>query len=309
MKSSKKSTSSFRPLLMANWKMSLLHSEATRVAKTFVKMSTSLAEDVDLIICPTFTSLSAVGRVLQDTHIALGAQDVFWEEKGSYTGEVSVAQLMELGVTHVILGHSERRQHVGETNDIVNRKLLAVVRHGLTPILCVGETTEERRTGQQDRIVSEQIRRAFQNVRPPSGNQQFVVAYEPIWAIGSGEPCDPQEAVRMAEVIHYALLELYDEHVLRDTIRITYGGSVTAVNVRSYIGPTAMHGALVGGASLDPDSFLAMTEAVAPRDVFVASARVPHKHSSTNAQRHQQKQRRVFSQRRRTQTRSRRTKK
>lgn len=274
------------PMLIANWKMNLTLRESLKAAHGLVRDLGDLGMQVSLVVCPSHIAVAQVGRALEGTDIALGAQDVYWEDKGSYTGEVSAPDLRELGVRYIIIGHSERRTNLGETDDMVNRKVLAAVRHGLTPIVCVGEHADERRLGHQELVVTRQVQAAFRNVRPPFRGKEFVIAYEPLWAISGsgGEACDPKEAGRMAEVIQYALLELYDERIVRDTIRILYGGSATALNVRSYLSHPPISGSLIGGASLAPASFLAMAAASAPRDT--SHGLLQHKKHPSRSRRH-----------------------
>lgn len=249
---------------MANWKMNLAVEESASLAGQLAKSARELTRAADVVLCPSFPALPRVLRQIAQTDIALGAQDVFWEDEGNFTGEVSVRQLRELHCAYVIVGHSERRRLLGETDEMIRKKTSAVIRNNVTPILCVGESNDERRSGRQELVVASQVKEALANIRPPFLAQRIVIAYEPMWAIASGEACDPAEAKRMGEVITYALLELYDSPLVRDNFRITYGGSVTADNIKEYVDFDPLEGVLVGGASLNAESFLGMARAVIP---------------------------------------------
>jgi triosephosphate isomerase len=184
---------------------------------------------------------------------ALGAQDVHWEEKGAFTGEVSPPMLQALRVAYVIVGHSERRQHFGETDATVARKLRAVFRHDMTPILCVGETDDEREAGRATDVVIGQVREDLSKVGPDEA-ARLVIAYEPVWAIGTGKACSPADAGEATRAIRDVLETMYSSDVA-ETVRVQYGGSVKAGNVREFMGHPEIDGALVGGASLDPEEF------------------------------------------------------
>jgi triosephosphate isomerase len=253
-----------RPIIMGNWKMNLGLAAAAELARQIAKGAPPLAQDVDLVVCPSFAALERVRAMIGESPVALGAQDVFWEGEGNYTGEVSVNELQQLDAGYVIVGHSERRKHLGETNDMIQGKVSAVIRRGLSPILCVGETMAERQAGKHALTVEEQVKTAFASVRPPFRTQEIVVAYEPAWAIASGEPCDPAEARRMVELIYYVLLEIFPQSLLRDRFRICYGGSVTPKNIAQYVDREMIHGVLVGGASLKAEDFLGLAKAVLP---------------------------------------------
>ncbi|MFB3738358.1 MAG: triose-phosphate isomerase [Candidatus Velamenicoccus archaeovorus] len=243
-----------RPVVAANWKMHKTHLEAIRdVQKLSYLLDKDDAERVEVVICPAFTALRAVQTLIESDRLPyrLGAQDVHWEEKGAFTGEVSPPMLEALRCAYVIVGHSERRQLFGETDETVNRKVRAVLRHGMTPILCVGESLEERDAGATDDTVVRQVRRALQGV----GEQDaagLVVAYEPIWAIGTGRSAEPADAGEVIGLIRGTLAELYSKE-LADGVRIQYGGSVKAGNIRDFMAHPEIDGALVGGASLDPE--------------------------------------------------------
>jgi triosephosphate isomerase (TIM) len=245
-----------RPLMAGNWKMHHTHLEAIQVVQ---KLSYRLEDrdyrECDIVVCPAFTALRSVQTVLESDRIPmqLGAQNVQWKDSGAFTGEVSPPMLAKLNVSHVIVGHSERRQLFGETDDIVNLKLKAVLKHEMTPIVCVGETLEEREAGRTDHRVDAQIRAAFAGVRSAGANLS-VVAYEPIWAIGTGRNATPEDANATIAVIRATLRDLYGADTA-GAIRILYGGSVKPGNIADLMAMSEIDGALVGGASLDPDEF------------------------------------------------------
>jgi triosephosphate isomerase len=245
-----------RPLISGNWKMHHNHLEAIQVVQ---KLSYRLASDdyeaVDVSVHPTFTALRSIQLLIDDQRIpvALGAQDCHWEEKGAYTGEVSVSMLAKLDVVYVIVGHSERRELFGETDAGVRRKLDAVIAGGMTPIVCVGETLEEREAGGAEAKVTGQVEAALTGL-PAEHAAGLVVAYEPIWAIGTGRTATPDDAQAMIGHIRSVAAGVCG-HDVADRIRIQYGGSVKASNIAELMGQPDIDGALVGGASLDPDEF------------------------------------------------------
>jgi triosephosphate isomerase (TIM) len=245
-----------RPIIAANWKMHKTHLEAIRdVQKLSYLLDKDDAERVEVVICPAFTALRAVQTLIDSDRLpfGLGAQNVHWEEQGAFTGEVSAPMLQALKCSYVIVGHSERRQLFGETDETVNRKVRAVFGHGMTPILCVGESLEERDLGNTFEKVTGQIRQALQNVGADNA-ARIVIAYEPIWAIGTGRNAEPADAGEVIDAIRGTLAELYPRE-LADAVRIQYGGSVKAGNIRDFMAHPDIDGALVGGASLDPEEF------------------------------------------------------
>lgn len=240
---------------IANWKMQLRAADSAALAKQIISDLPS-PDCAHVVLCPSFTSLHAVGEVVRgNPHVTLGAQDVFWEDTGNYTGEVSVPMLEEGGATHVIIGHSERRQHLRETDDMVDRKVAAVTRHGLVPVICVGETADQRRSGDQQMVVVNQVRAALRYLPPTPQHHRVIICYEPIWSINPGRPCDPDEAKVMAGVIRQTLVDLYPTSMINPTFRIIYGGSVTSENVSEYVDKDLIFGVLVGTASRDPKAF------------------------------------------------------
>jgi triosephosphate isomerase len=245
-----------RPIVAANWKMHKTHLEAIQaVQKLSYLLEKEDAEQVEVVICPTFTALRSVETLLDSDKLpyGLGAQNVHPEEKGAFTGEISPPMLAALKVSYVIVGHSERRQLFGEDDQLVNKKVRAVFRHGMTPIVCVGETLEEREADGTESKVTGQIRRAFADVEAERA-ATAVVAYEPIWAIGTGRNAEPTDAGRVVEMIRATLADRYNDDVAQ-AVRVQYGGSVKPGNIREFMAHPEIDGALVGGASLDPEEF------------------------------------------------------
>jgi triosephosphate isomerase len=245
-----------QPIIAANWKMHMTHLEAIQfVQKLSYLVGSEDTDRVEVVICPPFTALRSVQTVIQADRLAfaLGAQDVHSEPKGAYTGEVSAVMLQALACSHVIVGHSERRQYFGETDQTVNGKIKAVFAAEMTPIVCVGETLEERDAGRTDDKVEGQIRGGLQGVGADHA-AGIVVAYEPIWAIGTGRNAEPGDAGQVVALIRRTLADLYSKE-LADAVRVQYGGSVKAGNIREFMAHPEIDGALVGGASLDPEEF------------------------------------------------------
>ena len=245
-----------RPIIAANWKMYKTHLEAIQtVQKLSYLLDQKDSERVEVVICPPFTSLRSVQTLIDSDRLpfGLGAQNVNAEEQGAFTGEVSPLMLQALKVDHVIVGHSERRQLFGEDDRMVNKKVRAVFAHAMTPIVCVGETLEERDAGGTETRVTEQVRTAFDGVAPEDA-PNAVVAYEPIWAIGTGRNAEPADAGHVVELIRGVLGERFGDTVAQ-AVRIQYGGSVKPGNIRDFMAHPEIDGALVGGASLDPEEF------------------------------------------------------
>lgn len=241
-----------RPIIAGNWKMFKTNSEA-RLLVTGLKEKLAAVHDVEVVVCPPFTALAPVAELLKDSKIALGAQNLFWEEEGAYTGEVSPVMLRDLGCQYVIIGHSERRQYFGETDQQVNKKVKATLRHQLLPIICVGETLEQREAGETDSVVSSQVEKALTGV----GAEQIpkvVIAYEPIWAIGTGRSSTGEDANKVITLIRKTIAQQYQQEIA-DQVRIQYGGSVKPDNIKEFMSQPEIDGALVGGASLKVDSF------------------------------------------------------
>jgi triosephosphate isomerase len=246
------------PLVAANWKMNKTVEEARSLVYA---MSARLREikDVEKVLCPPFLSLLAVHALLEGSDIGLGAQNMYWEEKGAYTGEVSPPMVKEL-CHYIIIGHSERRAYFGETDETVNRKIRAAQKFDLTPILCVGETLEQYESKQTAEIVARQIKLGLAGVDAAFA-PRLIVAYEPVWAIGTGKASSGENANGVvANVIRTSLSELFGSEPVQ-AIRVLYGGSVTGANAAEFFGQPEIDGALVGGASLKPDDFIAIAQA------------------------------------------------
>jgi triosephosphate isomerase len=245
-----------KPMMAGNWKMHHTHLEAIQVVqKLGFRLDSKDFDRVDVVVCPAFTALRSVQTTIDGDRLAigLGAQNCHWETNGAYTGEVSPQMLAKLNVKYVIVGHSERRELFGDTDEIVAKKLRAVLAAGMTPILCVGETVEEREQGSTDAKVKRQIEAAFQRL-PADQCSRCIVAYEPIWAIGTGRNATPEDADNTIGVIRqHVRVGLGD--ALADGLRILYGGSVKPGNVADLMAMPQIDGGLVGGASLDPDEF------------------------------------------------------
>jgi triosephosphate isomerase len=245
-----------RPIIAANWKMYKTHLEAIQaVQKLSYLLDVADTERVEVVIVPPFTGLRSVQTLLDSDKIpyGLGAQNLHPDEQGAFTGEVSPLMLMALKVDYVIVGHSERRQLFGEDDLFINKKVRSALAHGIAPIVCVGETLEERDADGTESKVEQQLRRAFDQV-PAEQASTAVVAYEPIWAIGTGRNAEPADAGRVVEVIRSTLADRYDA-VVASAVRVQYGGSVKPGNIRGFMAHPEIDGALVGGASLDPEDF------------------------------------------------------
>jgi triosephosphate isomerase len=242
-----------RPIIAGNWKMQLVRSEAAALADA-LKKALHDVHQVEIVIAPAFTALSAVAEVISGSTLVLAAQNVHWESSGAFTGEISPKMLKDVGCRYVIVGHSERRQYFGEDNTTVNKKVKAVLSEGLQPILCIGETIEQRRQGQTLAIIEQQVKGAFHGISEEA-LKAMVIAYEPVWAIGTGETATPEQAEEVHRDIRRMLRELYSERAAHG-MRIQYGGSVKPENVDELMAEEDIDGALVGGASLKAESFV-----------------------------------------------------
>jgi triosephosphate isomerase (TIM) len=242
---------SARPLMIGNWKMNLTAAAAGAYARALRdRLGRGLPREV--VVAPSFTSLPAVAESLRGSEIALAAQNVFWEAEGAYTGEISGVMLQELGVSYVLIGHSERRRHLSETDLMVNHKVHAALRSDLRPVVCVGEQQTERQSGQAAAVVRTQVLRALEGVAQGRADR-LTVAYEPIWAIGTGTPATPADASEMHACIRGELRRLFGP--AGAAVRILYGGSVGPSNIAALLANPGINGALVGGASLDLEAF------------------------------------------------------
>ncbi|MDP9021870.1 MAG: triose-phosphate isomerase [Actinomycetota bacterium] len=248
-----------RPIMAGNWKMYKDHLEAIQlVQKLAYHLDEKDYQGQDVVVCPPFTALRSIQTLIDADHlpIQLGAQNCFWEEEGAYTGEVAPPMLARLDVRYVVVGHSERRHIFGETDEDVNRKAKAVQRHGMRPIVCVGETEEQRDAGREREVVVSQLQGSLDGVGIDDP-EALVVAYEPVWAIGTGRTASPEDAQDMCLAVRETMADLYGSDVA-DGLRIQYGGSVKPGNVRELMASPDMDGALVGSASLSSDDFAAI---------------------------------------------------
>ena len=250
-----------KPMVAANWKMHKTVEEARMLVWALLDGGLRDFPQVERVLCPPFTALLPVSALLAGTDIGLGAQNMHWEEQGAFTGEIAPGMVAEFA-QYVILGHSERRGYFGETDEMVNRKVQAALRHDLTPIVCVGETLEQREAGQTTTVVRRQVAQGLQGLTPAQANR-IVIAYEPVWAIGTGKAATPEDANQVVrEVIRRTLAEMFGDEVAQG-VRVLYGGSVKPHNAASFFAQPDIDGALVGGASLHAEQFLPIVQAAA----------------------------------------------
>jgi triosephosphate isomerase (TIM) len=241
-----------KPLMSGNWKMYKTVQESVDMV-TALKSKVAGVNDREILICPVFTALKSVCDAVKGTNIHIGAQDMYWEEKGAFTGEISANMIKDTGCTHVIIGHSERRQYFHETNETVGKKTLAALKAGLTPVVCVGEKLEERESGKTFAVNEKQIREGLSCLSKEQA-MKIVIAYEPVWAIGTGKVATPAQAEEVHIYIRKTIESIFGKEVA-DGMRILYGGSVKPDNVAELMSQNNIDGALVGGASLEVDSF------------------------------------------------------
>lgn len=239
-------------LIAANWKMFKTPEETAAFFEQFLPLVADHKRD-EIVVCPPFIDLQVAVGAVAGSNVAVGAQNVHWAKEGAFTGEISAPMLLSLHVTHVIIGHSERRQHFNETDDTVNRKLETALEYGLTPIVCVGEVLEEREAGLTEDVLRRQCVRAFNGISAKKA-AKLVIAYEPVWAIGTGKTATPQMAADAHLVIRHEAEKAFGEDFAQK-LRILYGGSVKPDNATALMSQSEIDGALVGGASLDPESF------------------------------------------------------
>ena len=240
-----------KPVIAGNWKMNMTPSEA----KALVSELLPLVKDAkcEVVVCPPFVDLAAVKPLLEGTNVKLGAQNVHWAEKGAFTGEVSATMLKEIGVEYAIIGHSERRQYFGETDETVNKRAKAALAAGLIPIICVGESLAQRENGKTDALVTAQVNLALDGISAAEV-EKLVIAYEPIWAIGTGKTATKEQANETISVIREAVRALYGENTA-EAVRIQYGGSMNAANATELMSMPEIDGGLIGGASLKAADF------------------------------------------------------
>ncbi len=241
-----------KKIIAANWKMYKTCSETENFIKEF-KILAGNYNEKEVVICPPFTSLYVAKNLLEDTPFKLGAQNLFWEKEGAYTGEVSPIMLKDLNCSYVIIGHSERRQYFSESDEMINKKIKAAFAHGLTPIFCVGEKWEERQRGMTEEIIKRQVKNGLEGLEK-NYIENLVIAYEPVWAIGTGHSAKGEDANEVARLIREIIAEMYGRDI-SEKIRIQYGGSVNPQNISEFLSQSEIDGALVGGASLKPESF------------------------------------------------------
>jgi triosephosphate isomerase len=240
------------PMIAGNWKMNTTVGEATELAKT-MRGELDKVSNVDKVICPPFVSLASVGELIKGSSIKLGAQNLYFAEKGAYTGEISPLMLADL-CEFVIIGHSERRQYFNETGGVVNKKVVAALQIGLKPILCIGERLEENEAGKTEEVVTEQLSASLAGIEDLDS---LIIAYEPVWAIGTGKAATGEQANKTISFIRQNIAKLYSDKIAQD-IRILYGGSVTSTNAAEFMQQPEIDGALVGGASLKATEFFSI---------------------------------------------------
>jgi triosephosphate isomerase (TIM) len=244
-----------KKVIAANWKMFKNPDQTRDFFGDFLPLVAGHDRD-EIVVCPPFLDIAAAIDSTKGSNVAIGAQDIHWEKEGAYTGEICCGMLLAAGATHVIIGHSERRQYFGETDDVVNLKLKAALEAGLVPIVCVGEVLEEREAGLTEDVLRRQCLRAFHAISGKKASK-LIVAYEPVWAIGTGKTATPQMAADAHALIRTEAAKAFGE-VFAEQLRILYGGSVKPENAKALMAESEIDGALVGGASLDPKSFAAI---------------------------------------------------
>lgn len=239
------------PIIAGNWKMNKTIDEAIQLVND---IKNNLKEEVETVVCVPFTALNEVKKIISGTKLKLGAQNMHWEESGAFTGEISPLMLKEIGVDYVIIGHSERRQYFNETDETVNKKIKSALKHNIIPIVCVGEALEQREDNIEKEVVKSQVLKAFKDISEED-MVKIVIAYEPIWAIGTGKTATKEEANDMISFIRTIIMDKYDRGV-SDKVRIQYGGSVKPSNITEIMNQSDIDGALVGGASLKAEEFI-----------------------------------------------------
>ena len=242
------------PIIAGNWKMNKTIAEGVALVNEF--KAEAADTDVEVVVCVPYVMLPAVKEALAGSKVKIGAQNMHWEEGGAYTGEISPLMLNELGIDYVVIGHSERREYFAETNETVNKKVKSAFAHKLLPILCCGETLAQREANDHKTLVAEQIRAGIEGLSLEEMNK-LVIAYEPIWAIGTGVTASSDQANEMCEMIRDTVADIYDDEIA-EVVRIQYGGSVKPANVTEIMNQPHIDGALVGGASLKADDFTAL---------------------------------------------------
>lgn len=252
---------STKKYIIANWKMNLNFTETLSLAKEFKKKFVGFNQG-EVAVCPSTLALSEAAKILKGSLIKLGAQNVFWEDKGMYTGEISADMLAEIGCQYVILGHSDRRKYLFENYEMIHKKVRAVIEtEKLTPIVCIGETIEEKESDKRDFVLVEQLQQALSGI-DVFGNQEIIVAYEPIWALGTGTAIEPAEAEYAHKIIKLALNDMFSMRVVSKNFSVIYGGSINSKNVKGFANLENMDGLLVGGASLKAEEFFKVAQTI-----------------------------------------------
>ena len=250
-----------KKIIIANWKMKLSHAASLKLAKEINEKFKKLS-GVEIAICPNFISLLDVGKILKSSNIAIGGQDVFWEGSGAFTGEISPSMLLEAGCKYVIIGHSERRKFLMENYEMIHKATKSVLdTEDLTPIVCIGENWDERKTDRRDFVLFDQLQQALSGLNIV-GNQQIIIAYEPIWAIGSGTSIEPSEAEYAHKIIKLTLNDMFGMKIVNNNFKIIYGGSINSKNVKGFADLDNLDGLLVGGASLDVEEFYKVAKVI-----------------------------------------------
>lgn len=239
--------------LIANWKIKLSPKDEIELAQKVSKINFD-PNKVKISLNPSFLSLLKIAEIIKNTEFEIGAQDCFWEDSGAYTGEISPEHLKEIGCQNVIIGHSERRAYIGESDTMINKKIRAIIDCQLTPVLCVGEGADERQSGSKDHIVRRQVELGLHNINVV-GYQKLLIAYEPIWAIGTGNPANISDITYMHQVIYQTLIDLFPKSIVQNNTFVLYGGSVNSSNAGSFLQEELIDGVLIGGASLKIDEF------------------------------------------------------
>jgi triosephosphate isomerase len=246
--------------IIANWKMYLSAEESIDLTGELLKFIKNKKNLPEIIICPSFPTIGEIKRTVKNSNkLALGAQNMHWADRGAYTGEVSPIMLKELGCRFIILGHSERRRYFNENNRDVHKKVRIALEHGLTPIVCVGESGEERRAGKRDEVVRRQVSESLDSLDISKG-QRVIIAYEPVWVIGTGQAVEPDDAVHSHEVIKQTIIDTFSENEFNLHFQIIYGGSVDEKNLAGFLEKDIISGVLVGGASTKPESLKGLIE-------------------------------------------------
>jgi triosephosphate isomerase len=250
-----------KPFVAGNWKMNTDSHTSVSLAEAVASGSSDIAQDVHIAVIPPFVYIPAVVKAVSTAHIAVGAQDIYYEQKGAFTGEISPSMLKDIGCTYALCGHSERRHVIGETDELINKKVSAAISGGLLPILCVGELIEERKASRTEEVVTRQIKNGLQGLSAAKVSA-VTIAYEPVWAIGTGLTATPQQAQEVHALIRKLIGEMYSSQ-LAEEIRILYGGSVKPGNTAELMAQQDIDGLLVGGASLNADDFVTIIQAAA----------------------------------------------